>query len=68
MFNLDLGLFNLREFPLVTEVYRSKRLFMCMPTCEPQWHVYARLDRLHDIVSDEGLHCLHNIVANLFVI
>ena len=27
MFNLDLGLFNLREFPLVTEVFSSKRLF-----------------------------------------
>ena len=26
MFNLDLGLFNLREFPLVTDVFSSKRL------------------------------------------
>ena len=27
MFNLDLGLFNLREFPLVTGVLSLKRLF-----------------------------------------
>ena len=32
MFNLDLGLFNLREFPLVTEVFSSKRLFEGMPS------------------------------------
>ena len=32
MFNLDLGLFNLREFPLVTEVFSSKRLSDGMPS------------------------------------
>ena len=32
MFNLDLGLFNLREFPHVTEVFSSKRLFEGMPS------------------------------------
>ena len=32
MFNLDLGLFNLREFPLVTEVFSSKRLFEGIPS------------------------------------
>ena len=32
MFNLDLGLFNLRDFPLVTEVFNSKRLFEGMPS------------------------------------
>ena len=32
MFNLDLGLFNLRKFPLVTEVFSSKRLFEGMPS------------------------------------
>ena len=32
MFNLGLGLFNLRKFPLVTEVFNSKRLFEGMPS------------------------------------
>ena len=32
MSNLDLGLFNLREFPLVTEVFSSKRQFEGMPS------------------------------------
>ena len=32
MINLDLGLFNLREFPLVTEVFSSKRLSEGMPS------------------------------------
>ena len=32
MFNLDLCLFNLRKFPLVTEVFSSKRKFEGMPS------------------------------------
>ena len=32
MFNLDRGVFHLREFPLVTDVFSSKRLFERMPS------------------------------------
>ena len=32
MFNLDRGLFHLREFPLVTDAFSSKRLFERMPS------------------------------------
>ena len=32
MFNLDRGLFHLREFPLVTDALSSKRLFERMPS------------------------------------
>ena len=32
MFNINIGLFDLREFSVVTEVFSSKRLFEGMPS------------------------------------